>query len=72
MADLVTDDCTLSLEKTEKSKNEVFLSIQAYYEIVDRLPENQDYPSEISESELIEMLTEVMSLMLLKKNDAAA
>jgi hypothetical protein len=43
------------------------LSIEAYYEIIDRKPENQDYPSDISESELMEMLTEVMSLMLLNK-----
>ena len=53
------------------SKSEVILDIKAQYEIIDRQPESQDYPSDISESELMEMLTEVMSLMLLNKNDLA-
>lgn len=66
----MTEDCALSLENDAEGKSEVFLGIDACYEIIDRTPENQDYPSDISESELMEMLTEVMSLMLLNKNDA--
>lgn len=66
VADLITESCTLSLEDESR---EVYLLIEAQYEIIDRKPESQDYPSDISESELMEMLTEVMSLMLLNKND---
>jgi len=40
VADLVTDECALSLENGEHGKSEVFLGIDANYEIIDRTPEN--------------------------------
>jgi hypothetical protein len=40
VADLVTEDFALSLENTDAAKNEVILSIEANYEIIERKPEN--------------------------------
>jgi hypothetical protein len=61
---------TLKLdEKKDLSKPNVI--VNGTYEISQEALEDnsESYPSDISESELMEMLTDVMSIMLLNKDD---
>jgi hypothetical protein len=49
------------------------LIINGYYDLVQKVKndsQEDSYPSDISETELMEMLTEVMSIMLLNKEKA--
>jgi hypothetical protein len=57
-----------------KKEDKPLLIINGQYDIVEKQSKDSDcsdsFPSDISETELMEMLTEVMSIMLLNKEKA--
>lgn len=59
--------------RLQPQQQKPLLVLNGYYDIMEKAElegDSDSYPSDISETELMEMLTEVMSIMLLNKEKA--